>query len=96
MVVNYPFTEDTSSGRRRRTFSAYAEDEELIWHRDDENRHVTVVQAEGWFLQLDNELPKELRPNETYFIPRRMWHRVLKKKTAGDLIVEIAVINDHR
>ena len=96
MVVKYPFAEDSSSVNRIRTFSALTDDDELIWHRDDEDRHVTVVQAGGWFLQLDDEIPKELRPNETYFIPKHAWHRVLKKKPSQDLIVKIVALNDHR
>lgn len=95
--MRYPFTENkTSSGHRIRTFLASVDDEELIWHRDDEARRVKVLSAGGWFLQLDDEIPQELKPNETYFIPRHAWHRVLKKKTIQDLVVEITPVIDHQ
>ena len=95
MVVKYPFSETAARGRRIRTFSSSVEDEELIWHRDDEDRHVVVLKSDGWFLQLDDELPQELTPGATYVISKHVWHRVLKKKSAQELVVEIKVFNNH-
>ena len=49
---------------------------ELMWHRDDENRLVEALEPTDWFIQLDNQLPVSM--NQSIFIPRHMWHRVLK------------------
>ena len=54
---------------------------ELLWHRDDEDRIVEVLEAgEGWQIQLDNDLPWELEPNMSICILRHEWHRVWKGK----------------
>ena len=47
-----------------------------MWHRDDEDRTVEILGETDWKLQLDNELPTSL--NESIFIPRHHWHRVIK------------------
>jgi len=49
---------------------------ELMWHRDDENRLIEVLEATDWKIQLDNELP--LSMDKPIFIPRHAWHRVIK------------------
>jgi len=54
---------------------------ELLWHRDNEDRIVEVLEAgEGWQIQLDNDLPWELEPNMSICILRHEWHRVWKGK----------------
>jgi hypothetical protein len=49
---------------------------ELMWHRDDENRTIEILGETNWKIQLDNQLPTSL--NKSIFIPRHMWHRVIK------------------
>ena len=61
---------------------------ELMWHRDDEDRVVEVIQAgNGWKFQYDNELPKKLEPNMTIEIPKHDWHRLHKGE--GKLLLKI-------
>jgi len=48
----------------------------LLWHRDDEDRTVEILGETDWKLQLDNSLPTSL--NESIFIKRHEWHRVIK------------------
>ena len=60
------------------------------WHRDREDRDVTVLEGSGWQLQMDNRLPVYLTPGKTYHIPRNTYHRVIKGNT--DLLVEIKEI----
>jgi hypothetical protein len=48
----------------------------LLWHRDDEDRTVEILGETDWKLQLDNTLPTSL--NESLFIKRHEWHRVIK------------------
>ena len=70
-----------------RTFEEDLEDRELIWHRDEDTRRVTVLAGSGWELQLDDELPKPLIVGKNYAIPKMKYHRVIKGE--GNLIVRI-------
>ena len=88
-----PYTEEllakhgTSEKYRVRTFDQAQEDRELIWHRDEETRRVTVLSGDGWKLQLDNEVPKPLIIGKRYAIPRMVYHRVIKGER--NLVVKI-------
>jgi quercetin dioxygenase-like cupin family protein len=70
-----------------RTFSKDVLSEELVWHRDKNNRDVTVISGEGWLLQLDDNLPTELKEGCTYHIPAYVYHRIKRGNT--DLTVQI-------
>jgi len=62
-----------------REFSQNIDPIELMWHRDDEDRVVQVLEVgEGWQFQLDDKLPIALKPNFEIFIKRHEWHRVIK------------------
>ena len=60
---------------------------ELVWHKDREDREITVEKSKDWHLQVENEVPVRLEKGQTYFIPAYSWHRLLMGK--GKLIVEI-------
>ncbi len=86
----FPFDESvTSSGVRRRTFAKDVATDELIWHRDERNRTVKIIEARGWYLQFDDELPCLLVPGAEYKIPAQSWHRVIRKEDCDDLTIEI-------
>lgn len=52
---------------------------ELLWHRDNEDRMIEVLECgEGWGFQFDDGLPFDLEPNTSIFILRHDWHRVIK------------------
>jgi len=71
-----------------REFTVDIDPIELLWHRDNEDRTVKVVQCgQGWKLQLDDELPTILEPGTSIFILRHQWHRVIKGE--GKLVVKI-------
>ncbi len=59
-----------------REFSENIDPIELMWHRDDENRTVEIIGETDWKLQLDNQLPTSM--NQSIFIPKHEWHRVIK------------------
>jgi hypothetical protein len=59
-----------------REFNENIDPIELLWHRDDEDRTVEILGETDWKLQLDNTLPTSL--NESIFIKRHEWHRVIK------------------
>ena len=79
MVVNYPFTEEKQGDLRVRKFSADTDPEELIWHRDAENRTIHILECDGWYFQKEDELPIQLSVGDTINIPSGEWHRVLTK-----------------
>ena len=71
-----------------REFTVDIDPIELLWHRDDEDRTVEVIECgQGWKLQLDDELPTTLEPGTSIFILRHQWHRVIKGE--GKLVVKI-------
>lgn len=82
-----PFTETRKGNRLIREFKEDTDSEELVWHRDRENRDVKVLKSNGWKIQLDNQLPIYLEEGKTYFIEKFLFHRVIKGK--GELVVEI-------
>ena len=78
-----PYT-DTSNIR---TFSKDVDEIDLIWHRDDEDREIEILEGKGWQFQRDNELPLELKEGDRIFIPRHQVHRIIKG--IDDLKIEI-------
>ena len=71
-----------------REFDENIDPTELLWHRDNEDRMVEVLECgEGWGFQFDDGLPFELEPNTSIFILRHDWHRVVKGE--GTLLLKI-------
>jgi hypothetical protein len=66
------FKQDTDSG-------------EFMWHRDFENRIIESIGETDWMIQIDNELPKQIRGE--VFIPMGIYHRLIKGK--GDLKIKL-------
>lgn len=58
---------------------------ELVWHRDHEDRIIESLEETDWLIQIDNELPKEIRGE--VFIPMGVYHRLIKGK--GDLKIKL-------
>ena len=71
-----------------RTFHSYVKTDELVWHRDNEDRKITVIEGEGWQFQFNGSLPMELRKDRMFEIPRDMYHRLVKGKTKLVLRIE--------
>jgi len=82
-----PYTEIQQNNTIIRTFPFDLNEEELVWHRDHNDRNVKVLTGEGWKVQMDNQLPKEIKRGDTFFIPKETYHRVIKGTT--DLVVKI-------
>ena len=70
-----------------RLFDADVNSEELVWHRDKEDRKITVMEGEGWQFQFNGSLPFELTEGRKFSIPKDMYHRVIKGKT--NLVLKI-------
>lgn len=86
-----PFEELRENEVKTRLFKENINSDELKWHFDEEDRIVKIIKSNGWQLQFDNKLPKILKEGEEIFIPKKVYHRVIKG--SGDFIVEIKEIN---
>ena len=80
-----PYEEKVEEGYHIRTFSEDTNEDELVWHRDKEDRIVESIGNTDWMIQLDNQIPKPL--TEKVSIPKNTYHRVIKG--SGDLKVRI-------
>ena len=70
-----------------RTFKKDVQDDELVWHRDREDREIRVVKGIGWQFQREDSLPIIIKEGDIIQIKKEEWHRIIKGRT--DLIVEI-------
>ena len=72
----------------QRTFNGDLDEEELIWHRDKEDRELILIEGEDWYVQLDNELPRLMSKDASYKIPRSTWHRIINKNR-NNLVINV-------
>ena len=61
--------------------------DELVWHRDKNDRIITLLEGENWYIQFDNFMPEKLNKNEEIYVPKNTFHRVIKGTT--DLKIKI-------
>jgi hypothetical protein len=80
-----PYFELQTSEYIYRKFTQDTPEEELVWHRDENDREVEILKPTDWLFQFDNELPQPLK--EKLFIPRETYHRLIKG--TGNLGVRI-------
>lgn len=76
-----------NNGDRLRVFKEEVPEEYLVWHRDKEDRDIYIEDNQGWKLQMDNDIPKHLEKDKNYFIPKDVYHRIVKGY--GRLIIRI-------
>ena len=72
----------------QRNFMSDLNEEELIWHRDKEDREISIIEGDGWYIQMDNELPKLMQKESIFKIPKETWHRIINKN-GTNLIVNV-------
>ena len=60
-----------------RTFDNPNEDD-LVWHRDKENRIIEVLEGENWEIQYEDELPILMFVGDEFYIPKMVFHRLHK------------------
>jgi hypothetical protein len=78
---------ELNTGGFVRSFSKDVLSEELVWHRDRNNRIVTVLEGDGWEIQFDEHLPRAMVVGEKFEIPAYMFHRI--KRGTTDLVLKI-------
>ena len=83
-----PFTEKKIEGFIIREFKSDVDMEDLVWHRDREDRIVTVLNENDWKYQEDNKLPVPCQG--VIEIKEGVWHRIIKGTT--NLKVKIAFV----
>lgn len=89
--MEFPFKENQiGESTFIREFSQNTNSEELIWHRDKEDRIIESVDKTNWMIQLDNELPKLIEGE--IFIPKETFHRLIKGD--GDLKIKLLKLKD--
>jgi len=87
ILVMFPFNQIKEGDKIVREFRGDVDPSELIWHQDREDRLIKIIEANGWGYQLDNQLPLPLEDGQELFIPKMMYHRVIKG--TGPLVVEV-------
>ena len=70
----------------QRDFMSTLIEEELNWHMDEEDREVFVVEGDGWYLQIENELPQLMQKESIFKIPKETWHRIINKNETNLII----------
>jgi len=79
--MSKPYTDKTEGKLKIRTFESNIESDELVWHRDRENRTITVLEGKGWMFQMDNEIPKEMCAGDILEVKKMDYHRLYKSGT---------------
>ena len=77
----------TGPGTRIRRITREAIDGELTWHRDADDRVVTILEGTGWKVQFDDQIPTNIKPGDKISIHANQWHRVIPG--SGELVMEI-------
>ena len=86
-----PFTEKIIEENERyiliqRNFMSTLLEEELDWHMDREDRELYVVEGDGWYLQIENEIPQLMQKDSVFKIPKETWHRIINKNNVNIII----------
>lgn len=80
-----PYKEIQTQTCLYRKFTQDISEDELVWHRDQNDREVSIMDPTDWMFQFENELPFTLK--DTLFIPKDTYHRLIKG--TGTLNVQI-------
>lgn len=80
-----PYKEIQTQNCLYRKFTQDISEDELVWHRDQNDREVSIMDSTDWMFQFENELPFTLK--DTLFIPKDTYHRLIKG--TGTLNVQI-------
>ena len=77
--------------KKYRLFKEDVEEEELMWHQDEWDREIVVLDGKNWKIQFDNELPIVLNVGDVIQIQNHIYHRIIKGN--GNLVIKIIEIN---
>mgnify|MGYP006921315133 CR=1 FL=1 len=72
-----PYTDDIISEKSFiRTFSEDIDPIELMWHRDETDRTIEVLEDTDWKYQIEDDIPINLK--EFIFLEKYKFHRLIK------------------
>jgi len=77
--------------KKYRLFKEEVGEEELMWHQDEYDREILVLDGKNWKIQFDNELPIVLEMGKVITIQNHKYHRIIKG--TGNLVIRIVEIN---
>jgi quercetin dioxygenase-like cupin family protein len=77
--------------KKYRLFKEDVEEEELMWHQDEWDREIVVLDGKNWKIQFDNELPIVLNVGDVIQIQNHIYHRIIKGN--DNLVIKIIEIN---
>jgi hypothetical protein len=81
-----PFLEKYIEGEEFiRVFSQDSESEDMVWHRDLEDRIIESFDQTDWMIQIENRIPEKI--SNSIEIKSGVWHRLIKG--SGDLTLKI-------
>ena len=87
--MDFPFSEEKVGNKLfLREFREDVDSEELVWHQDQEDRRVKVIESNGWMLQMDDRLPILMEEGTIYNIPAYEFHRIIKGEGTLKVLVE--------
>lgn len=81
-----PYKELRVAGTIERTFSQDVSESELVWHRDQKDREVTIVGETDWMFQFEDQIPQQLK--DTVFIPKDTYHRLIKGTGELNILIQ--------
>lgn len=86
--ASFPFEEKIlSKDMYKRRFSSDASQEDLIWHRDREDRYIEIFSHGEWMFQFEDKLPFKLSSVDNIFIEKGVYHRLIKG--SEDLLISV-------
>ena len=80
---NKPYQELIASDFIYRKFTQDVDEDELVWHRDENDREIEVLGHTDWQFQLEDSIPQNLQ--DVLFIPKNTYHRLIKGTQDLDL-----------
>lgn len=89
MIDMKPYVQWKKDDYILRVFHPQVDNDELVWHRDKNDRLVEVVDSDGWLFQFDNQFPYLLVSGMILRIDADKYHRILKSDDCGILSVKI-------
>lgn len=81
-----PYQELKSFDHIHRRFTQDIDEQELVWHRDKNDREVKIVGQTDWAFQLEDEIPQQLK--DTIFIRKRTYHRLIKGTGELNILIQ--------
>lgn len=86
-MVNPYLDLEMMDGTVHRYFDEDVDEWDLVWHRDERDRKITVTECLGWSIQFDNEMPFDLLEGDEVYIKAMEYHRLIKGVGPLQLII---------